>query len=71
MCIISSQSLAVGNSYLIQGGKAYKMVEEGGELLVSNEWHPTREEGYTEEYIQTLKTETIKQANLSLKRIRE
>jgi hypothetical protein len=31
MCIISSQSLAVGNSYLTQGGKEMK---EGGELLV-------------------------------------
>ena len=50
--------------------KAYTLVEIDGELLVSNEWQPTTEQGYTDEYRASDEYKTVKAANESLKRIR-
>lgn len=50
--------------------KAYQMVEIDGQLLVSNEWEPVSESGYTDEYLASEQYQTIKAANESLKRIR-
>ena len=50
--------------------KAYTLVEIDGELLVSNEWEPTTEQGYTDEYRASEQYQTVKAANESLKRIK-
>ena len=50
--------------------KEFQVVEIDGEKLVSNEWQPTTESGYTDEYIASEQYKTIKQANESLKRIK-
>ena len=55
---------------IIVGDKAYQLVEIDGELLVSNEWEPTTEQGYTDEYLQSDEYKTVKAANESLKRIK-
>ena len=55
---------------VIVDDKAYTLVEIDGELLVSNEWTPTTEQGYTDEYLQSEQYQTIKQANESLRKIR-
>lgn len=55
---------------IIVDDKAYQMVEIDGQLLVSNEWHPTTEQGYTDEYLQSEQYKTVKAANESLKKIR-
>ena len=55
---------------VIVDDKAYTLVEIDGELLVSNEWHPTTEQGYTDEYLQSEEYKTVKAANESLRRIR-
>lgn len=59
------------NTYLISDDKVYKLVEIDGELLVSNEWTPLYESGYTEEYIQKVKDETVRHANDFLKNNRK
>ena len=51
--------------------KAYTLVEIDGELLVSNEWEPTTESGYTDEYLQSEQSQTVKAANESLRRIKD
>lgn len=55
---------------VIVDDKAYTLVEIDGELLVSNEWQPTTEQGYTDEYLQSEQYQTIKAANESLRKIR-
>ena len=50
--------------------KAYTLVEIDGELLVSNEWSPTTEQGYTKEYLQSEQYQMVKAANESLRRIK-
>lgn len=56
---------------VIVDDKAYQLVEIDGELLVSNEWEPTTEQGYTDEYVQSEQYQTIKAANESLRRIKQ
>lgn len=56
---------------VIVDDKAYKVVEIDGQMLVSNEWHPTTADGYTDEYVKSEQYQTIKAANESLKRIKE
>lgn len=56
---------------VIVDDKAYQLVEIDGELLVSNEWEPTTEQGYTDEYLQSEQYQTIKAANESLRRIKQ
>lgn len=56
---------------VIVDDKAYTLVEIDGELLVSNEWQPTTESGYTDEYLRSEQYQTIKTANESLKHIKE
>ena len=56
---------------VIVDDKAYQLVEIDGEILVSNEWQPTTEKGYTDEYLQSDEYKTVKAANESLKRIKE
>ena len=51
--------------------KAYTLVEIDGELLVSNEWTPMTEQGYTDEYLQSDEYKTVKAANESLRKIKE
>ena len=48
---------------VIVDDKAYTLVEIDGELLVSNEWTPTTESGYTDEYLQSEEYKTAKRAN--------
>ena len=55
---------------VIVDDKAYTLVEIDGELLVSNEWQPTTEQGYTDEYLQSEQYKEVKAANESLKRIK-
>lgn len=56
---------------VIVDDKAYQLVEIDGELLVSNEWEPVSESGYTDEYLASDEYKTVKAANESLKRIKE
>lgn len=56
---------------VIVDDKAYQLVEIDGQLLVSNEWEPTTESGYTDEYLQSDEYKTVKAANEKLKRIKE
>lgn len=56
---------------VIVDDKAYQLVEIDGQLLVSNEWQPTTEQGYTDEYLQSEQYKTIKAANESLRKIKE
>ncbi|WP_286707947.1 hypothetical protein [Psychrobacter sp. UBA2514] len=65
---VTHQALA---ETVIVDDKAYQLVEIDGELLVSNEWQPTTEQGYTDEYLQSEQYKTVKAANESLKRIKE
>ena len=55
---------------VIVDDKAYQLVEIDGELLVSNEWEPTTEQGYTDEYLQSEQYQTIKAANETLRKIK-
>lgn len=55
---------------VIVDDKAYTLVEIDGEKLVSNEWQPTTEQGYTDEYLQSDEYKTVKAANESLRKIR-
>lgn len=65
---VTHQALA---QTVIVDNKAYTLVEIDGELLVSNEWEPTTESGYTDEYLQSEQYKTVKAANESLKQIKE
>lgn len=56
---------------VIVDDKAYTLVEIDGELLVSNEWQPTTEQGYTDKYLQSDEYKTVKAANESLRKIKE
>ena len=62
--------------YMVTIDKSYKMVNVDGEWLLSNEWQPTTEDGYTEEYLEELehskseKARIIKEANIKLKKMR-
>ena len=62
-------NMALADTVIVDD-KAYQMVEIDGELLVSNEWQPTTESGYTDEYLQSDEYKTVKAANESLKRIK-
>lgn len=55
---------------VIVDDKAYTLVEIDGELLVSNEWEPTTEQGFTDEYLQSDEYKTVKAANETLRRIK-
>lgn len=46
-------------TYQAIDGKAYKMVDG----LVSNEWQPVSESGYTDEYLQSEQYQTARHAN--------
>ena len=56
---------------VIVDDKAYTLVEIDGELLVSNEWTPTTDQGYTDEYLASDEYKTVKSANESLRKIKE
>jgi len=56
---------------VIVDDKAYTLVEIDGQLLVSNEWKPTTEQGYTDEYRASEEYKTVKAANESLRKIKE
>ena len=62
-------SLALADTIIVDD-KAYQLVEIDGELLVSNEWEPTTESGYTDEYLQSDEYKTVKAANEKLRRIK-
>lgn len=55
---------------VIVDDKVYTLVEIDGELLVSNEWEPTTEQGYTDEYLQSEQYKEVKAANEKLRRIK-
>ena len=57
---VTHQALA---DTVIIDDKAYTVVEIDGELLVSNEWQPTTEQGYTDEYRASDEYKTVKAAN--------
>lgn len=63
-------SKAMAETYVVSDEKAYKVVEIDGQMLVSNEWEPTTEQGYTDDYLQSEQYQTVKAANESLKRIK-
>lgn len=56
---------------VIVDDKAYTLVEIDGQMLVSNEWEPTTEQGYTDEYLQSDEYKTVKAANETLRKIKE
>lgn len=64
-------SKAMAETYVVSDDKAYLVVEIDGQRLVSNEWEPTTESGYTDEYLQSDEYKTVKQANESLRKIKE
>lgn len=64
---VTHQALA---DTVIIDDKAYTVVEIDGEKLVSNEWQPTTESGYTDEYRASDEYKTVKAANESLRKIR-
>lgn len=55
-------SLALAQTVIVDD-KAYQLVEIDGQLLVSNEWKPVSESGYTDEYLQSEQYQTAKRAN--------
>lgn len=62
--------------YMVTKDKTYKMVNVDGEWLLSNEWQPNTEDGYTDEYLKELeyskseKARIVKEANAKLKKMR-
>lgn len=64
---VTHQALA---DTVIIDDKEFQVVEIDGEKLISNEWQPTTEQGYTDEYLQSDEYKTVKAANESLRRIR-
>ncbi|OLF36546.1 hypothetical protein BTW00_05530 [Psychrobacter sp. C 20.9] len=63
-------NMALANTVIVDD-KAYTLVEIDGQLLVSNEWQPVSESGYTDEYLQSEQYQTVKAANESLRRIKQ
>ena len=61
--------IALADTVIIDD-KEFQVVEIDGELLVSNEWEPTTEQGYTDEYRASDEYKTVKAANESLRKIR-
>lgn len=64
---VTHQALA---DTIIIDDKAYTVVEIDGEKLISNEWQPTTESGYTDEYVQSEQYKTVKAANETLRKIK-
>lgn len=64
-------SKAMAETYVVSDDKAYKVVEIDGQMLVSNEWEPTTEQGFTDDYVRSEQYKTIKAANESLRKIKE
>lgn len=62
----NNQAIVDSHKVEISDGKAYTVVDG----LVSNEWQPTTEQGYTDEYRASDEYKMVKAANESLKRIR-
>ena len=56
---------------IIIDDKEFQVVEIDGQKLVSNEWQPTTEQGYTDEYLQSEQYQTVRAANEKLKRIKD
>jgi hypothetical protein len=48
---------------VIVDDKEFQLVEIDGQLLVSNEWEPVSEKGYTDEYVKSKQYQTAKKAN--------
>ena len=65
---VTHQALA---DTVIIDDKEFQVVEIDGQLLVSNEWQPTTESGYTDEYRASEQYQTVKAANESLRRIKQ
>ncbi|MGB6825919.1 hypothetical protein [Psychrobacter sp.] len=65
---VTHQALA---DTVIIDDKEFQVVEIEGQKLVSNEWQPTTESGYTDEYLQSEQYQTVKAANESLRRIKQ
>lgn len=61
---------ANAETVVIVDNKAYQVVEIDGKQLVSNEWQPINEDGYTDEYLSSKQYQTIKDANESLRKIK-
>lgn len=64
---VTHQALA---DTIIIDEKEYQVVEIDGQKLISNEWQPTTESGYTDEYLASDEYKTVKAANEKLKRIK-
>lgn len=62
---------ANAETVVIVDNKAYQVVEIDGKQLVSNEWQPTNEDGYTDEYLSSEQYQVIKDANISLRKIKD
>ena len=65
---VTHQALA---DTVIIDDKEFQVVEIDGELLVSNEWEPASEGGYTDEYLQSDEYKTVKAANETLRKIKD
>lgn len=63
-------SKAMAETYVVSDEKAYLVVEIDGQMLVSNEWHPTTEGGYIDDYEQSDKAKEIRSANAKLRKIK-
>lgn len=77
LSVLSSQALAFDMEvYMVTKDKTYKMVNVDGEWLLSNEWQPNTEDGYTDEYLKEIeynkseKARIVKEANIKLKKMR-
>ena len=64
---VTHQALA---DTVIIDDKEFQVVEIDGEKLISNEWQPTTEQGYTDEYLASDEYKTVKAANETLRRIK-
>ncbi len=64
---VTHQALA---DTVIIDDKEFQVVEIDGQKLISNEWQPTTEQGYTDEYLQSEQYQTVKAANETLRRIK-
>ena len=74
---ISTQAIAFDMEVnMVTKDKTYKMVNVDGEWLLSNEWQPNTEDGYTDEYLNEVghskseKARIIKEDNIKLKKMR-
>tara|TARA_R110002020_G_scaffold192353_2_gene392510 strand:- start:1228 stop:1482 length:255 start_codon:yes stop_codon:yes gene_type:complete len=64
---VTHQALA---DTVIIDDKEFQMVEIDGQKLISNEWQPTTEQGYTDEYLASDEYKTVKAANETLRKIK-